>query len=251
MEVNVAIAAQVTAYGRVLIRELINEIHQAGGVVAYSATEPACAGLKLEDNPKFQHLVGPEMGQFKLEREFKEGYFARTGLYALDGCTGKKATIIKHTGYNRPDIKFNDVKDLALYGKVLKRVKATWSQAIVTDKLGVRGAFSWIERNVNMSNIVGKAFPIEYSGLRIGIVPKFWVGKIQLIYASFALWRAYKNQLSIPSMGHSAFLRYLYETASLKRIFNTPLLPKVALSTQRQHPIDRDTSWRYYDTTRM
>jgi hypothetical protein len=50
----------------------------------------------------------------------------------------------------------------------LKRIKAQWSQAIVTDKLGVRGAFSWVERAIHMSNSVGKAFPIEYGGLRIG-----------------------------------------------------------------------------------
>jgi hypothetical protein len=142
MEVNVAIAAQVTAYGRALIREMINSIHQAGGVVAYSATDSVYTDIKLEDNPKFSKLVGKDLGQFKLEREFKEGYFARTGLYALSGCTGGKETVIKHTSYNRPDISVQDVKELALYGRILKRVKATWSQATVTDKLGLRGAFS-------------------------------------------------------------------------------------------------------------
>jgi hypothetical protein len=137
MEVNVAIASQVTAYGRVLIRDLINKIHNEGGVVAYSATDSVYTDLDLEKNPKFSHLVGKELGQFKLERTFKEGYFARTGLYALDGCSPGSETIIKHTSYNRPDIDFKDVKHLALYGKVIKRIKAQWSQAIVTNKLGV------------------------------------------------------------------------------------------------------------------
>jgi hypothetical protein len=142
MEVNVAIAAQVTAYGRVLIRSLINKIDKHGGLVAYSATDSVYTNLKLEEIPEFSKLVGTEMGQFKQERSFKQGYFARTGLYGLDGCSGKRETIIKHTSYNRPDITFQDVKELALYGTVLKRIKAQWSQAIVTDKLGVRGAFS-------------------------------------------------------------------------------------------------------------
>jgi DNA polymerase elongation subunit (family B) len=167
MEVNVAIAAQVTAYGRVLIRNLINRIDKAGGIVAYSATDSVYTNLSLEDIPEFKSLVGKEMGQFKRERSFRSGYFARTGLYALEGCSGNKPTVIKHTSYNRPDIDFQDVKHLALYGKVIKRIKAQWSQAIVTDKLGVRGAFSWIERKVNMSNTVGKAFPIEYGVLEL------------------------------------------------------------------------------------
>jgi hypothetical protein len=199
--------------------------------------------MKLEDNPLFAKLVGPEIGQFKLEREFKQGYFARTGLYALEGCTGGKDTIIKHTSYNRPDITVQDVKELALYGRVLKRVKATWSQGTVTDKLGVRGAFSWIERNIRMSNNTGKSFPIEYCGLRIGIVPKFFIGKFQLVYASYVLWRMYMGQAYLPALARSSILALKWVYYQLKHIFEKPpLLPRIALSSKVGMLVERDVS---------
>ena len=115
-EVNIAIAAQVTAYGRVLIRDFIHRIIKLGGKVAYTATDSVYTNLDMQNHPDFKGIVGPDLGQFKLERTFREGVWARCGLYGLDRCSGTTPQILKHSGYNKGDITYDQIKDLALHG---------------------------------------------------------------------------------------------------------------------------------------
>jgi hypothetical protein len=180
---------------------LINLILALGGEVAYSATDSVYTNIDLTKHPAFKDLVGEGLGQFKLERSFKEGVFARGGgLYALDQCTGKKPQVIKHGGYNRSDISFEDIKELALHGQEIYRETNQWRQGIVTDKLAPDGAFSWFNKRIRMSNQVGKAFPIEYGGLRIGLVPQFFILDQNYPHISFQFWREFTQLKMLP--GH-------------------------------------------------
>ena len=63
--VNVAIAAQVTAYGRILIRKFIHNIIKGGGSVAYTATDSVYTNLPLHTMPELAGFIGNDLGQFK------------------------------------------------------------------------------------------------------------------------------------------------------------------------------------------
>jgi hypothetical protein len=129
-EVNVALAAEITAQGRILIRRKIKDIQDMGGLVGYSATDSVYTNLDLSKIDHFKNDIGNQLGQFKLERSADEAAFARCGLYGLianpdapfinkDGTTSN--LILKHGGYNKGDISYDEVRHLALTGTAIQR----------------------------------------------------------------------------------------------------------------------------------
>jgi hypothetical protein len=71
----------------------------------YSDTDSLVLDCPLPD-----HLVGIDLGQFKLEREVSEGVFLAPKVYGLSEYNGK--VIIKNKGYIKDDITLDHLKDL-------------------------------------------------------------------------------------------------------------------------------------------
>jgi hypothetical protein len=97
-DVAISISAAVTAYARIYMAKIKLDILKQGGHIYYSDTDSIVTNIDL---PK--HLVGSELGQFKLEYIIKEAYFISAKTYCLvltDEYTTKKnnGLIIKSKG---------------------------------------------------------------------------------------------------------------------------------------------------------
>ena len=71
-------AAAVTSYARLFMSKVKLDILNKGGHIYYTDTDSIVTDIPLEES-----LVGPKLGQFKLEYEIKEGYFISAKIYCL------------------------------------------------------------------------------------------------------------------------------------------------------------------------
>jgi len=94
---NVAIAAAITAYARILINDYKYHINNLGGEVAYSDTDSLVCNRDLSDDL----VSGTKLGLMKLEREPTKGIFIAPKLYYQEYTkNGAVETYIKNKGYS-------------------------------------------------------------------------------------------------------------------------------------------------------
>jgi hypothetical protein len=77
-DVSLSTAAAVTSYARIFMSKVKLDILNKGGNIYYTDTDSIVTDIPLNES-----LVGPNLGQFKLEYEIKEGYFNSAKTYCL------------------------------------------------------------------------------------------------------------------------------------------------------------------------
>ena len=92
--VSVAIAAAVTAYGRIHINRIKKGIIELGGQIYYSDTDSIVTDLELPKNKVSNHI-----GNLKLEYKISKAYFISNKIYCL--ILNNKETVIKAKGVDR------------------------------------------------------------------------------------------------------------------------------------------------------
>ena len=87
-DVSLVISAAITFYARIHMSNVKLDILNKGGKVYYTDTDSIVTDITLDKN-----LIGNNLGQFKLERIIKEGYFISNKTYCLvlqEGSFNKK-----------------------------------------------------------------------------------------------------------------------------------------------------------------
>ena len=102
MDVNVAIAANITAGGRVWMAQIKNNPKIT---LFYSDTDSVIINRELGDK-----LVGPELGKFKLEHKIKRAVFLAPKVYGF--LTDDDKEIIKVKGVSEKSLDGLHVTDL-------------------------------------------------------------------------------------------------------------------------------------------
>jgi hypothetical protein len=103
--VCVAIPAAVNAYARIIMNETKLDILKGGGNIYYTDTDSI-----VTDKPLPNHLVGEDIGQFKLEHRIKKGYFISNKTYCI--VDDKDKVIIKSKGVNPKSLTLKDFQDM-------------------------------------------------------------------------------------------------------------------------------------------
>ena len=124
---SIAIASAVTAYARVFMSRFKNN---PAFILLYSDTDSAFIEGIL---PK--EMIGPLLGQFKLENNFKEIVFLGPKIYSGITNTGKLITKIK--GYkNAKDLSFDQIKSLLHKDSNLELNHVKWYRTL--DKIEMK-----------------------------------------------------------------------------------------------------------------
>jgi hypothetical protein len=188
-------------------RLIIHKRIQFGGKVGYTATDSVYTDLPLPPTAEaFKDFVGNELGQFKLERSFEFGVWARGGgLCEAKLPTGNKAWIKRSAEHwpNRDDITFEEIYDLAARSAAVFRVAQRRRQRSVVDtgRVAPVGGYAWAVKNITFTNRINKIQPIEYGGLRLGLISKFFMFGIEVPRISYQLWRNIHPLPMLPAPG--------------------------------------------------
>jgi hypothetical protein len=140
-DVSIAISAMVTSYARIFMNNIKLQILNNNGNLYYSDTDSIVTNidLKLLSN----NLVGPNLGQFKLEYIIKKGYFITNKLYCLVLNNGK--VIIKSKGVDDDSLSLQDFKDMYYRTQNIKGTK-------LSSKINYKeGSVSISEKEINLS----------------------------------------------------------------------------------------------------
>jgi hypothetical protein len=78
-DVSLTTAAAVTAYARVYMSKVKQDILNKGGNIYYTDTDSIVTDIPLDDN-----LVGEGLGMFKLEYKIEKGYYISNKTYYID-----------------------------------------------------------------------------------------------------------------------------------------------------------------------
>lgn len=128
LDVNVAIAAAVTSGGRVWMSTIKNS---SKANLYYSDTDSA-----VTDRPLHKDLVGPNLGQFKLEYVIKKAVFLAPKVYAL--ITSDNKLIIKCKGVTQDNIKdlnFNDIENLLIKDSSMVFNQEKWFKNLIKGEI--------------------------------------------------------------------------------------------------------------------
>lgn len=120
---SIAIAAMINSYARVFMNRIKLDILNKNGKIFYMDTDSLVLDKKGLDILAEAGLIGPKLGQFKIEHEIIKGYFISNKTYCL--LTGKEDSlskvIIKAKGVEKDNLSIDDF--ISLYNN--KDVKTT------------------------------------------------------------------------------------------------------------------------------
>ena len=130
MDVNVAIAANITAGARCLMAEVKN---LSGVNTYYTDTDSV-----VTNKPLHKDLVGDKLGQFKLEYEIERAVFLAPKVYGIITTEGKE--IIKVKGITKEalsNIHISDLEYLLVQNQKSKLSQLKWSKDMFEGKIEV------------------------------------------------------------------------------------------------------------------
>jgi len=104
-DVSLTTSAAVTSYARIYLAKIKLDILNKGGNIYYTDTDSIVTDIPLSDE-----LVGPSLGQFKLEYKVKEAYFISAKTYCL--VLNNKEVKIKAKGLNSSSLTLKDFENL-------------------------------------------------------------------------------------------------------------------------------------------
>ena len=120
-DVSVIVSAMVTSYARVSMLKIMLAVIEAGGTIYYCDTDSIVTDIPIENIDP--NLVGPLLGQFKLEYYIKEAYFISNKTYCL--VLNDDTTIIKCKGIKSNSISLDDFKSMYYLNKNISATKST------------------------------------------------------------------------------------------------------------------------------
>lgn len=103
-DVSLVISAAITSYARIFMSQIKLDVLNNGGNIYYTDTDSLVTDIPLKDG-----LIGPYLGQFKLEHKVKEGYFISAKTY---GLVTDKGFIAKSKGKLENTLSLEDFKNL-------------------------------------------------------------------------------------------------------------------------------------------
>jgi DNA polymerase type B, organellar and viral len=90
-DVSIVISAMITSYARIYMNKIKLDILNKGGQIYYMDTDSIVTNIQLPN-----HIVGIELGKFKLEYKIKKAYFISNKTYCL--LSNEDKVIIKSKG---------------------------------------------------------------------------------------------------------------------------------------------------------
>jgi len=166
MDVNIAIASAITAYGRIHMSQFKNNPNYK---LYYSDTDCAVFDTLLPDE-----LVGPGLGQMKLEHIITKGVFLAPKVYAL--ITDQGEQIIKAKGLtkdviidiNIADFEFLLSKDSSKIFNQSKLSKSLYNSDIeIKNTIYTLKATSNKRQNIYINGIFDHTKPLNYNNLMV------------------------------------------------------------------------------------
>jgi hypothetical protein len=122
-------AIAITAYSRMYMFSIIYKLIDLGIKIYYMDTDSI-----VTDRPIPSHLIGNELGLFKLEHIIKHGYFIAPKLYAL--ITSDNKTIIKAKGIGN-NLTINDFENL-ITNKSLIKAQDRWFKDVSNANIDIK-----------------------------------------------------------------------------------------------------------------
>jgi hypothetical protein len=122
-DVSIAIAVAVTGYARIYMSAIKN---MNDTTLYYSDTDSV-----ILDKPLNNNMIGPELGQLKLEYTFDEGIFLCPKVYGIkySDKEGIKKELVKIKGLKNP-ISFDEMKSLLIKNSKLPINQEKWYRSI-------------------------------------------------------------------------------------------------------------------------
>ncbi len=144
---SICIASAITAYSRVFMCIFKNN---PDFILYYGDTDSGFIEGKLPDS-----MVGKELGQFKLEKTYKEIVFLGPKIYS--GITDDGKTITKIKGFkNSKDLSFEEMKSLLVEDSKLELNHTKWFRTL--DRIKMKEQPYILTSTINKRDIVYKYF---------------------------------------------------------------------------------------------
>jgi len=143
-KVSISIASAVTAYSRVKMYE-----YKKGGYnLYYTDTDSG-----FFDKPLPDHLIGTELGKFKLENIFKDIVFLGPKIYG--GITVDDKYICKIKGFKNPtSIPFDDLKNLVEKDKYLDLSHVKWFRSLLKGEIELKEQIYQLSKTANKREFI-------------------------------------------------------------------------------------------------
>jgi len=131
VEVNVAIASAISAGGRMWMSTHKNK---PGFNLYYSDTDSW-----VTDTPLPDYMVGPKLGQFKLEHVISKGVFLAPKVYGFIGTDGNEIIKVKGlTTESLDNISFNDLELLLVKDSEREFTQEKWFKKVIEGEISVK-----------------------------------------------------------------------------------------------------------------
>jgi len=120
-EVSISTPAMINSYARIYMNKMKLFVLSEGGEIFYSDTDSLIVSKDIIPLMLEKGYIGPNIGQFKIEHDIREGYFVSNKTYCL--VTNDNKTIIKAKGANPGQLTLTDFKNLYLKNEDVKATK--------------------------------------------------------------------------------------------------------------------------------
>lgn len=142
---NVAIASSITAYSRMVLSNIKKYCLDNDINLYYFDTDSI-----FIDKPLPDHMVGKEIGLWKLENIIKEAVFIAPKVYGYIDIEGNE--IVKCKGF-KENISFNDLKSLLIKDNKLELNQEKWFKSLENSNITIKNQLYNLQVTSNKRNL--------------------------------------------------------------------------------------------------
>lgn len=145
IDINICIASAITAYSRMYMSYFKNN---SDFNLYYSDTDSVVIDKKLP-----AHIVGKDLGHFKLEHTIAKAVFLAPKVYAFETIEGKEIIKVKGlTEESQKQLTFKDVYDLLTKDNKLELFHEKWYKISLTVKF--QHSILFIHLRLHLINVI-------------------------------------------------------------------------------------------------
>jgi hypothetical protein len=150
---NVAIASSITAYSRMVLSNIKKYCLDNDINLYYFDTDSI-----FIDKPLPDHMVGKEIGLWKLENIIKEAVFIAPKVYGYIDIEGNE--IVKCKGF-KENISFNDLKSLLIKDNKLELNQEKWFKSLENSNITIKNQLYNLQVTSNKRNLFYNKINLE------------------------------------------------------------------------------------------
>jgi hypothetical protein len=153
MKSNVAIASSITAHSRIELSKIKKYCFDNNIKLYYFDTDSI-----FIDKPLPDHMVGKEIGKWKLESQIKEAVFIAPKVYGYIDIDGNE--VVKCKGFKNK-LSFTELKSLLIKDNKLELNQVKWFKSLKDSNITIKNQLYTLIPTSNKRNLIYKDCKLE------------------------------------------------------------------------------------------